>query len=94
MHRLSVKASTFALAVGAAFLFGASPATVTAQEPTLSEADFEESKKLYFQRCAGCHGVLRKGAKAQRAKPLSRRAPVNWGKSAWNGSSPSVPKAV
>jgi len=73
MHRLSGKASAFALAVGAAFLFGASPATVTAQEPTLSEADFEESKKLYFQRCAGCHGVLRKGATGKTLEPKSTR---------------------
>jgi len=68
-----VKASAFALAVGAAFLFGASPATVAAQEPTLSEEDFEESKKLYFQRCAGCHGVLRKGATGKTLEPKSTR---------------------
>jgi len=73
MYRLSVKASAFALAVGAAFLFGASPATVAAQEPTLSEEDFEESKKLYFQRCAGCHGVLRKGATGKTLEPKSTR---------------------
>ncbi|MBV1915751.1 MAG: nitrite reductase [Pseudomonadales bacterium] len=28
----------------------------------LSDADYESSKEIYFQRCAGCHGVLRKGA--------------------------------
>ena len=28
----------------------------------LSDKDFESSKEIYFQRCAGCHGVLRKGA--------------------------------
>lgn len=28
----------------------------------LSEKDFEAAKEIYFQRCAGCHGVLRKGA--------------------------------
>ncbi|MCP4269208.1 MAG: c-type cytochrome [Candidatus Brocadiaceae bacterium] len=28
----------------------------------LSEKDFEHAKEIYFQRCAGCHGVLRKGA--------------------------------
>jgi len=28
----------------------------------LSEKDFESAKEIYFQRCAGCHGVLRKGA--------------------------------
>jgi nitrite reductase (NO-forming)/hydroxylamine reductase len=30
--------------------------------PTLTAAEFEEAKEIYFQRCAGCHGVLRKGA--------------------------------
>ncbi len=34
----------------------------------LSEKDFESSKEIYFQRCAGCHGVLRKGATG---KPLT-----------------------
>ncbi len=37
--------------------------------PTLSEADFEHSKTLYFQRCAGCHGVLRKGATGKSLEP-------------------------
>ena len=30
--------------------------------PQLSAAEFERANKIYFQRCAGCHGVLRKGA--------------------------------
>jgi nitrite reductase (NO-forming)/hydroxylamine reductase len=30
--------------------------------PSLSEAEFNKGKKMYFERCAGCHGVLRKGA--------------------------------
>jgi nitrite reductase (NO-forming)/hydroxylamine reductase len=30
--------------------------------PVLSEAEFERAKQIYFNRCAGCHGVLRKGA--------------------------------
>ncbi len=28
----------------------------------LSDKDFASAKEIYFQRCAGCHGVLRKGA--------------------------------
>ncbi len=28
----------------------------------LSEVEFTKAQKIYFQRCAGCHGVLRKGA--------------------------------
>ncbi len=30
--------------------------------PALSKAEFAKANKIYFQRCAGCHGVLRKGA--------------------------------
>ncbi|HSR72739.1 MAG TPA: cytochrome D1 domain-containing protein [Kiloniellales bacterium] len=30
--------------------------------PSLTEAEFEHAKRIYFERCAGCHGVLRNGA--------------------------------
>jgi nitrite reductase (NO-forming)/hydroxylamine reductase len=30
--------------------------------PTLTKEEFNTANKIYFQRCAGCHGVLRKGA--------------------------------
>jgi nitrite reductase (NO-forming)/hydroxylamine reductase len=36
--------------------------------PPMTAAEFEEAKTIYFQRCAGCHGVLRKGATG---KPLT-----------------------
>lgn len=36
--------------------------------PALSQADFDTANKIYFERCAGCHGVLRKGATG---KPLT-----------------------
>jgi nitrite reductase (NO-forming)/hydroxylamine reductase len=36
--------------------------------PDMTRAEFEEATKIYFQRCAGCHGVLRKGATG---KPLT-----------------------
>ena len=36
--------------------------------PPMAAAEYDESKRLYFQRCAGCHGVLRKGATG---KPLT-----------------------
>ncbi|MEI6559207.1 MAG: cytochrome D1 domain-containing protein [Rhodospirillaceae bacterium] len=36
--------------------------------PTLTADEFAEAKQIYFQRCAGCHGVLRKGATG---KPLT-----------------------
>ncbi len=36
--------------------------------PVLTAEQFQEANKLYFERCAGCHGVLRKGATG---KPLT-----------------------
>ena len=32
----------------------------------MSESEFNEAKQIYFQRCAGCHGVLRKAPPASR----------------------------
>ena len=39
-----------------------------AKAPPMTQAEFEEGRTIYFQRCAGCHGVLRKGATG---KPLT-----------------------
>lgn len=36
--------------------------------PPISEAEFQRATKIFFQRCTGCHGVLRKGATG---KPLT-----------------------
>lgn len=36
--------------------------------PDMTEEEFQRGTELYFQRCAGCHGVLRKGATG---KPLT-----------------------
>jgi nitrite reductase (NO-forming)/hydroxylamine reductase len=41
---------------------------VTPGAPNMTMAEFEHAQKIYFQRCAGCHGVLRKGATG---KPLT-----------------------
>jgi len=41
---------------------------ITPGAPPLSEAEFARGKQLFFERCAGCHGVLRKGATG---KPLT-----------------------
>jgi nitrite reductase (NO-forming)/hydroxylamine reductase len=37
-------------------------------EPVLSKEEFAQANRIYFERCAGCHGVLRKGATG---KPLT-----------------------
>ncbi len=46
------------------------PATAAAPKDKiqLTEAESERARGIYFQRCAGCHGVLRKGATG---KPLT-----------------------
>ena len=36
--------------------------------PPMTLAEFDTGRKIYFERCAGCHGVLRKGATG---KPLT-----------------------
>ncbi|MES2090009.1 MAG: cytochrome D1 domain-containing protein [Pseudomonadota bacterium] len=36
--------------------------------PPMTVAEFDKARKIYFERCAGCHGVLRKGATG---KPLT-----------------------
>ena len=41
---------------------------VTPHAPPVSEAEFPRAKQIFFERCAGCHGVLRKGATG---KPLT-----------------------
>jgi nitrite reductase (NO-forming)/hydroxylamine reductase len=40
-------------------------------ELTLSPAARERAKDIYFQRCAGCHGVLRKGATGKNLEPIN-----------------------
>ncbi len=37
--------------------------------PPMSQAEFEAAREIYFQRCAGCHGVLRKGATGKALTP-------------------------
>ncbi|RMD68113.1 MAG: nitrite reductase, partial [Gammaproteobacteria bacterium] len=51
------------------------PAGITAEQvpgppeaPPMTRAEFERAKRIYFERCAGCHGALRKGATG---KPLT-----------------------
>ena len=41
---------------------------INPKAPKMTEAEFEKAKRIYFERCAGCHGVLRKGATG---KPLT-----------------------
>jgi nitrite reductase (NO-forming)/hydroxylamine reductase len=44
--------------------------------PVLTAEQFSQANKLYFERCAGCHGVLRKGATG---KPLTTEVTMELG---------------
>ncbi len=54
-----------ALPLALAGVFG----SVHAQAPELSADEKAQAKKIYFERCAGCHGVLRKGATGKNLEP-------------------------
>lgn len=41
---------------------------INPKAPPMTKAEFDKAKQIYFERCAGCHGVLRKGATG---KPLT-----------------------
>lgn len=38
-------------------------------DPVLNKAEFDKANQIYFERCAGCHGVLRKGATGKALTP-------------------------
>jgi len=42
--------------------------SINPKAPPMTQAEFDAARKIYFERCAGCHGVLRKGATG---KPLT-----------------------
>ncbi|MGA9165589.1 MAG: cytochrome D1 domain-containing protein [Thiobacillus sp.] len=44
------------------------PDVASPKAPPLTADEFTRAKQIYFERCAGCHGVLRKGATG---KPLT-----------------------
>ncbi|MBW8459385.1 MAG: c-type cytochrome [Thiobacillus sp.] len=58
--------SILAMAVVGAF----APA-FAADVPTLSAEQKASASKLYFERCAGCHGILRKGATGKNLEPVN-----------------------
>jgi nitrite reductase (NO-forming) / hydroxylamine reductase len=52
-----------------AFAMGSAFAQEAAKAPELTAAEKDQAKKIYFERCAGCHGVLRKGATGKNLEP-------------------------
>jgi len=73
-EEITAVAKKIVAAVEAMYMGAASgvPASASAESAkdliVLSEADSARARGIYFQRCAGCHGVLRKGATG---KPLT-----------------------
>ncbi|WP_318246082.1 cytochrome D1 domain-containing protein [Stappia indica] len=45
-----------------------------ADDPVITDEEFQRGAKIYFERCAGCHGVLRKGATGKPLTPDITRA--------------------
>ncbi len=59
---LALSAMTVAMGSAFAQTAGSDGLSMTADEK-------EKAKKIYFERCAGCHGVLRKGATGKNLEP-------------------------
>jgi nitrite reductase (NO-forming)/hydroxylamine reductase len=58
---------------------GAAMEVVTPGAPSLTKEEFARSKQIYFERCAGCHGVLRKGATGKPLTPdITRKAGTDY----------------
>jgi nitrite reductase (NO-forming)/hydroxylamine reductase len=53
---------------------GEAETVVSPKAPPLTGAEFDRAKQIYFERCAGCHGVLRKGATGKPLTPDITRA--------------------
>ncbi|HEX7036480.1 MAG TPA: cytochrome D1 domain-containing protein [Pseudomonadales bacterium] len=47
---------------------------VSTEGPPMTRQEFEQASEIYFQRCAGCHGVLRRGATGKPLTPDVTRA--------------------
>jgi len=43
-------------------------------DPVMTQEEFNQAATIYFERCAGCHGVLRKGATGKALTPDITRA--------------------
>jgi nitrite reductase (NO-forming)/hydroxylamine reductase len=76
MNRKTVWTIARAAGLAALPLAVASAFAQQPQAPEMSKEEKEQAKKVYFERCAGCHGVLRKGATGKNLEPMwSRKLP-------------------
>jgi nitrite reductase (NO-forming)/hydroxylamine reductase len=61
--------SSVAAMVLATFAISAAAQNKNPEAPPMTTGEKEIAKKIYFERCAGCHGVLRKGATGKNLEP-------------------------
>jgi nitrite reductase (NO-forming)/hydroxylamine reductase len=66
LHPSILASACAAVLVAAA---AAASSAAAAEGPTLTKEQFDRATLLYFQQCAGCHGVLRKGATGKNLEP-------------------------
>jgi len=89
----------------AKYMGGASTVKVSPKSKTeeakfaLSDAENTRANKIYFERCAGCHGVLRKGATGKpltvdKTRPLGTRYLENFIADGSGGGMPSWEKEL
>ena len=59
------------VSAGAQMTYSGAPSAISGEDtkkfidshgPSITQAEFDVATEIFFQRCAGCHGVLRKGA--------------------------------
>jgi nitrite reductase (NO-forming)/hydroxylamine reductase len=67
-HPTTVGETTYQGGAGSPVGAEATQVRITPGAPDMTLAEFDRAQQIYFQRCAGCHGVLRKGATG---KPLT-----------------------
>ncbi|WP_435230496.1 cytochrome D1 domain-containing protein [Pseudopelagicola sp. nBUS_20] len=74
---VTYKKTRYLLGIGFGVLLASTAAPAMAEAPALGEEAFEASKQLYFEQCAGCHGVLRKGATGKSLEPVVKKKNVD-----------------
>jgi nitrite reductase (NO-forming) / hydroxylamine reductase len=63
---------------------------VSTEGPPMSKEEFQLATRIYFERCAGCHGVLRKGATGKPLTPdITRQKGTDYLKTMINYGSPA-----
>ena len=52
---------------------------ISGEGPPMTKEEFDHAKQIFFERCAGCHGVLRKGATGKALTPdVTRKVTLDY----------------